>query len=109
MPHHLADTFYRHAVVQANQGCEGVTALIVGKMAVQATLFGNHFQAAVEVSSDWHIKQFAVLAFSAIFLNDAQGYVQQFDMSLRLGLLTCDVNPLATVLLRDDVVLRQIR
>ena len=78
-------------------------------MAVQATLFGNHFQAAVEVSGDWHIKQFAVLTFPAILLNDAQGYVQQFDMALRLGLLTCDVNPLATVLLRDDVVLRQIR
>ena len=78
-------------------------------MAVQTTLFGNHFQAAVEVSGDWHIKQLAVLAFSAIFLNDAQGYVQQFDMALRLGLLTCDVNPLATVLLRNPDLPEQRR
>ena len=77
MSHHLADAFYRHAVVQANQGCEGVTALIVGKVAVQTTLFGKHVQAAVEVSGDWHINQFAVLAVPAILLNDAQGYAHR--------------------------------
>ena len=82
---------------------------VVGKVASQIALFGNHFQAAVEVSGDWHIKQLTVLTFATILLNDAQGYVQQLDMAFRLGLLTGDVSPLAAVLLRDDVVLCQIR
>ena len=52
---------------------------------------------------------FSVLAFTLVFLNDAERNVKKFDMALRLGLLPCDVNPFGTVFLRDDVVFRQIR
>ena len=83
VPHHLADALYRNTVVQTNQCCEGVSALIVGKVAFQAALFGNHFQAAVEVSGDWHIKQFVVLAFSGFYVRD-DGKVAHADKATTL-------------------------
>jgi large conductance mechanosensitive channel len=80
MSHHLADALYRNTVVQTNQCCEGMSALIVGKVAFQAALFGNHFQATVEVSGNWHIKQLTVFSFSAILFNDAQGDISAVVM-----------------------------
>ena len=109
MPHHLADGFYRHAVVQANQGRKRVAAHIVGKVASQITLFGYHLQVTAQARSLRNEEQFPVLSLATVLLDDAQGYVQQLDVALRFRLLTGDVNPLAAVLLRDDVVLRQIR
>ncbi len=86
-----------------------MAAHIVGKVASQITLFGYHLQVAAQARSLRNEEQFSVLSLAAVLFDNSPRYVQQLDVALRFRFLTGDVNPLAAVLLRDDVVLCQVR
>ena len=107
VPHHLADGFYRHAVIQTDQGSERVPGHIECEVAIQTTRLFYQFQGLAQTARDRHEEQFAVLAFPLVFLHDTQRDVKQFDMAVCPGLAAVEMQPFRAVRLRHDVLFRQ--